>query len=201
MTVQSQIYAGAFADPVFEAQSVFRTLMDCFARPGTIGRLTVLAAPPSPLGLASGAVALTLCDHDTPVWLSPALLKSAVPQWVAFHTGAPVTEVKDEPRFAFVEKDGAMPGFDQFALGTPEYPDRSTTLILEVEALTGGRPYVACGPGIKNAAVIAPRGLPGLFLDLWAANLALFPRGIDLVLTAEESVLCLPRTTRLSIEG
>lgn len=201
MTVQSQIYAGAFADPVFEAQSVFRTLMDCFARPGTIGRLAVVAAPPSPLALASGAVALTLCDHDTPVWLSPALFKSAVPHWIAFHTGAPVTEVKDDARFAFVEKAGAMPGFDQFALGTPEYPDRSTTLILEVEALTGGQPFVACGPGINNETVIGPRGLPGLFLDLWAANLALFPRGIDLVLTAEESVLCLPRTTRLSIEG
>ena len=37
MGTQSQIYAGAFADPVFAAQSVFRTLMDSFARPGTIG--------------------------------------------------------------------------------------------------------------------------------------------------------------------
>ncbi|RVN38670.1 phosphonate C-P lyase system protein PhnH [Sinorhizobium meliloti] len=200
MTAQSQIYSGAFADPVFEAQSVFRSLMDCFARPGIIGRLSTVAAPPAPLGEASGAVALTLCDHDTPVWLSPALSKSSAPKWIAFHTGAGVTDTKDEPRFAFFEKGAAVPGFDQFALGTQEYPDRSTTLVVEVEALEGGQPLIGRGPGIKNGIVIAPKGLPDVFLDLWAANRAIFPRGIDLVLTAREAVLCLPRTTKLEGE-
>ncbi|MDX0158783.1 phosphonate C-P lyase system protein PhnH [Sinorhizobium meliloti] len=200
MTAQSQIYSGAFADHVFEAQSVFRSLMDCFARPGIIGRLSTVAAPPAPLGEASGAVALTLCDHDTPVWLSPALSKSSAPKWIAFHTGAGVTDTKDEPRFAFFEKGAAVPGFDQFALGTQEYPDRSTTLVVEVEALEGGQPLIGRGPGIKNGIVIAPKGLPDVFLDLWAANRAIFPRGIDLVLTAREAVLCLPRTTKLERE-
>ncbi|ASJ63696.1 phosphonate C-P lyase system protein PhnH (plasmid) [Sinorhizobium meliloti] len=200
MTAQSQIYSGAFADPVFGAQSVFRSLMDCFARPGIIGRLSTVAAPPAPLGEASGAVALTLCDHDTPVWLSPALSKSSAPKWIAFHTGAGVTDTKDEPRFAFFEKGAAVPGFDQFALGTQEYPDRSTTLVVEVEALEGGQPLIGRGPGIKNGIVIAPKGLPDVFLDLWAANRAIFPRGIDLVLTAREAVLCLPRTTKLERE-
>ncbi len=200
MTPQSQIYTGAFADPVFEAQAVFRILMDCFARPGTIGRLSTAAAPPAPLGEASGAIALTLCDHDTPVWLSPALSKSSVPTWIAFHTGAGVTETKDEARFAFFEKGATVPGFDQFALGTQEYPDRSTTLVVEVEALEGGQPLIGRGPGIKNGIVIAPKSLPGVFLDLWAANRAVFPRGIDLVLTAREAVLCLPRTTKLERE-
>lgn len=200
MTAQSQIYSGAFADPVFEAQSVFRSLMDRFARPGTVGRLSTAAAPPAPLGEASGAVALTLCDHDTPVWLSPALSKSSAPKWIAFHTGAGVTEAKDEARFAFFEKGAAVPGFDQFALGTQEYPDRSTTLVVEVEALEGGQPLIGRGPGIKNGIGIAPKGLPDVFLDLWAANRAIFPRGIDLVLTAREAVLCLPRTTKLERE-
>ncbi|ASY59456.1 phosphonate C-P lyase system protein PhnH [Sinorhizobium sp. CCBAU 05631] len=198
MGTQSQIYAGAFADPVFAAQSVFRTLMDSFARPGTIGRLSAQSSPPSPLGNASGAVALTLCDHDTPVWLSPALAKSSVPQWIAFHTGAALTEAKDEARFAFVEKGAAVPGFDQFALGTQEYPDRSTTLVVEIEALTGGEALVARGPGIKTEIGVAPKGLPDVFLDFWAANWAVFPRGIDLVLTSGDAVLCLPRTTKLS---
>lgn len=200
MTAQSQIYAGAFADPVFEAQAVFRTLMGCFARPGTIGRIAVAVTPPSPLGQASGAVALTLCDHDTPVWLSPALLKSPAPQWITFHAGAGMTNFKDEARFAFIEKGGPVPGFDQFAIGSQEYPDRSTTLVIEVETLTGGRRMTARGPGIKKETVVAPDGLPGRFLELWTANRAIFPRGIDLVLTAADTVLCLPRTTRLSIE-
>lgn len=196
----SQIYAGAFADPVFEAQSVFRAFMDSFAQPGTVGRISALATPPSPLCRASGAVALTLCDHDTPVWLSPALAKSAVPRWIAFHTGASLTEDKGEARFAFIEKGGSVPGFDQFALGTQEFPDRSTTLVVEVEALTSGQPLIARGPGIKDEIEVAPLGLPDVFLDFWTANRAVFPRGIDLVLTAEDAVLCLPRTTRLSFD-
>ncbi|MBB4184533.1 alpha-D-ribose 1-methylphosphonate 5-triphosphate synthase subunit PhnH [Sinorhizobium terangae] len=198
MAAQSQIYAGAFADPVFQAQSVFRALMDGFARPGTITSLAATASPPLPLGKASGAVALTLCDHDTPVWLSLALTKSAVPQWIAFHTGAPVTETKDDARFAFIEKGGAVPSFDQFALGTQEYPDRSTTLVIEVEALTGGSKLIAKGPGIKDETIVAPQGLPDPFLDFWTDNRAIFPRGIDLILTAGDAVLCLPRTTKLS---
>ncbi len=198
MASQSQIYAGAFADPVFSAQSVFKSLMDGFARAGQIIRLEASSIPPAPMGAAAGAVALTLCDHDTAVWLTPALGKSAVPQWIAFHTGAPVTDTKTDARFAFVEKGAPVPGFDQFSLGTQEYPDRSTTLVIEIEALTGGEPLTAHGPGIKDDITIAVRGLPEVFLDFWSANRAIFPRGIDLVLTSGDSVLCLPRTSRLS---
>ncbi|KQW61601.1 MULTISPECIES: phosphonate C-P lyase system protein PhnH [unclassified Ensifer] len=198
MASQSQIYAGAFADPVFSAQSVFKSLMDGFARPGQIIRLEASSIPPAPMGAAAGAVALTLCDHDTAVWLTPALGKSAVPQWIAFHTGAPVTDTKTDARFAFVEKGAPVLGFDQFSLGTQEYPDRSTTLVIEIEALTGGETLTARGPGIKDDITIAVRGLPEVFLDFWSANRAIFPRGIDLVLTAGDSVLCLPRTSRLS---
>lgn len=197
MASQSQIFAGAFADPVFSAQSVFKSLMDGFARPGQIMRLEASSVPPAPMGTAASAVALTLCDHDTPVWLTPALAKSAVPQWIAFHTGAAVMDSKTDARFAFVEKGAPVPGFDQFSLGTQEYPDRSTTLVVEIEALSGGEPLTARGPGIKDDVTIAVRGLPEVFLDFWSANRAIFPRGIDLVLTSGDSVLCLPRTTRL----
>lgn len=200
MASQSQIYAGAFADPVFAAQSVFRDLMDGFARPGTIKRLGATSTPPVPLAAAAGAVALTLCNHDTPVWLTPALSKSAVPQWIAFHTGAPLTTSKTDTRFAFIEKGAAFPGFDQFSLGTQEYPDRSTTLVIEVEALTGGPVLTAKGPGIKDVADVAVKGVPDVFLEFWTANRAIFPRGVDLVLTAGDKLVCLPRTTRLSLK-
>ena len=200
MASQSQIYAGAFADPVFAAQSVFRCLMDGFARPGTIKHLDTTSTPPAPLGVAAGAVALTLCDHDTPIWLTSALGKSAVPQWIAFHTGASATTSKTDARFAFIEKGAAFPGFDQFSLGTQEYPDRSTTLVIEVEALTGGQVLTAKGPGIKGETEIAVKGLPDVFLEFWTANRAIFPRGVDLVLTAGDRLVCLPRTTRLSLK-
>lgn len=191
----TQIFSGGFAEPVFAAQAVFRTVMDCMARPGTIGTIAAGAKPPQPLSGAAGAVALTLCDHDTPVWLTPQLAKSKLPGWLSFHTGAPVTTEKQDARFAFIEKGTLVPGFGVFSQGTQEYPDRSTTLVIEIELFEGGRPLVLTGPGIRDEARFAPIGLPETFLSLAQANRALFPRGVDLILVAGDEVVCLPRTT------
>ncbi len=195
--IHASTYAGAFSDPVFQSQSVFRSLMDAMARPGTIMPLGPSAMPPEPLGAGAGAIALTLCDDGTPVWLTNALLQSSVPAWLSFHTSASVTDVKPEARFVFIEAGGLVPGFDQFALGTQEYPDRSATLVLEIASLDGGSEFVADGPGIKGETIIAPIGLPEIFLTLWRENRAQFPRGVDLILVSGTNVLCLPRTTKL----
>jgi alpha-D-ribose 1-methylphosphonate 5-triphosphate synthase subunit PhnH len=59
--------ARGFADPVLDSQSVFRTVMMALARPGTIAELaTGQLLPPAPLTPELAAVALTLCDHETP---------------------------------------------------------------------------------------------------------------------------------------
>ena len=195
---KNDVLAGGFAEPVFHAQSVFKLMMDAMARPGTIQTVAPDALPPAPLGVASGAIALTLCDHDTPVWLSSGLAKSAVPQWLGFYTGAPVTPEKAEARFAFVEAGTSLSSFGLFAAGTQEYPDRSTTVVIELADIEGGRKLALMGPGIKTVTDIAPLGLPDTFLRLWTENRALFPRGIDIVLTSGSRFVCLPRTTKIT---
>ncbi len=198
----SEILSGGFADPVMQSQSVFRMLMDGMARPGTIQSAGADAGQPEPLGAAAGAIALTLCDHETSVWLSAGLSASPVGDWLGFHTGAPLTKEKAEARFAFFEK-GALPAsLRLLSLGTQEYPDRSTTLVLEVAALSeeagGGRHLTLSGPGIRQSRNVRIDGLPESFDRLWLDNRALFPRGIDLILTAGPQFLCLPRTTRVA---
>ena len=54
----------------------------------------------------------------------------------------------------------AMPDFSVFAQGTAEYPDRSSTLIVQVASLEGGPKLVLKGPGIKDAVTISPHPLP-----------------------------------------
>ncbi|ANL32333.1 phosphonate C-P lyase system protein PhnH [Rhizobium phaseoli] len=198
MGLKSEALTGGFAEPVFHPQSVFKMLMDGMARPGTIQTVQPDTAPPAPLGIAAGAIALTLCDHDTSVWLSQRLAKSAAPEWLGFHTGAPLTTEKAEARFAFTEAGTALCPFGLFAAGTQEYPDRSTTLIIELAELEGGRRLALTGPGIQTVAEIAPVGLPETFLRLWTENRALFPRGIDIVLTSGKRFVCLPRTTKIT---
>ena len=79
--------AGGFADAPREAAQAFRSIMTAMARPGTILEIAG-ATPPGGLSLAAGAVLLTLCDPDTPVWMAPALETPDIRRWIDFHTGA-----------------------------------------------------------------------------------------------------------------
>lgn len=197
-TFGNEALTGGFIDPVFDAQSVFKMTMDAMARPGTLQTVEADVAPPAPLGVAAGAIGLTLCDHDTPVWLSNSLARSSLPEWLAFHTGAPVISDRLEAQFAFIEAGMALSSFSQFGIGTQEYPDRSTTIVLEVQSLEGGKELALSGPGIKDVTMIGPVGLPDALLRIWNDNRALFPRGVDLILTADRQFLCLPRTTKIT---
>jgi alpha-D-ribose 1-methylphosphonate 5-triphosphate synthase subunit PhnH len=198
MAYRDDTYSGGFNQPVFDSQATFKQVMDAMARPGSILEITVTARPPAPMGPAAGAIALTLADHDTPVHLSPAMIEAGVQSWLAFHTGALVTDERSEAAFAFVEAGGQMPPLSTFATGTQDYPDRSTTLVLELADLTGGEPLGLKGPGIDSSTEIAPVGLPQHFDCMWTENAALFPRGVDLILVAGTKVLCLPRTTNVT---
>jgi alpha-D-ribose 1-methylphosphonate 5-triphosphate synthase subunit PhnH len=187
--------AGGFPEPVLGSQSAFRALMEALARPGTIQKLPPGVTPPAPLSPELATVALTLCDHDTPVWLAPALETAAVTAWLAFHAGAPLTRDPSTAMFAFATDPRLTLG--AFAQGSDEYPDRSTTLVLAVDGFDAGPMLRLTGPGIETSTTIAPAGLPHDFLAHWAENRARFPRGIDLILVSGGAVVGLPRATRI----
>lgn len=198
MIEDTTIFSGGFAQPVFGAQTAFRALMDGMARPATIQTVEAEAAAPGGLPTAMAALALTLFDHDTAILLAPSLETGPFKAWLAFHTGAQTVTARLDADFALFDLASGFPEVEGFAIGSDEYPDRSTTLIIEIESLTGGHLLEAKGPGIKGSPQLSPLGLPKDFLEQRAANHLLFPRGIDLVLVSGNTFLCLPRTTRLS---
>lgn len=198
--------AAGFADPVHESQATFRAVMDVMARPGTIRAVAGLAAAPAPLSPVAAAVVLTLADFETPVFLDPALADAPeVGRWLAFHTGASMVREPSRAAFALIADPLAMPDFSAFAIGTDPYPDRSTTLIVQVSALhEAGRgsatpPLMLDGPGIRGSASLGVAGLPGDMAARLAANRALFPRGVDLILAGPDAVAALPRSTRVRL--
>jgi alpha-D-ribose 1-methylphosphonate 5-triphosphate synthase subunit PhnH len=201
--VEAETIDGGFANPVFDAQFVFRAIMDAMARPGTAQPVEILAVPPAPLGPVAGAVALALCDHDTPLWLDPALQASqAARSWLGFHAGSPLAGLPADAHFALVSKPAELMALENFAQGTQEYPDRSTTLILQLDSLVSGANLLLEGPGIERVAMTAPSPLPRHFVEQWKQNRSRFPRGVDLILAAPEGIACLPRTTRIkTMEG
>ena len=189
-----------FADPVLSAQSSFRALMAAMARPGTICALTETVAAPRQLSHAAAVVALALCDQDTPVWLDAGLAGTDVPYWLRFHTGAPIVSETGRAAFAFVAEPQNAPPFDAFPLGTAEYPDRSATLVLQVESLEDGPAFTLSGPGIKGQSMIRARPLPQDFGHRLVNNRALFPRGVDLLLVTDTAIAALPRSVQLADE-
>jgi alpha-D-ribose 1-methylphosphonate 5-triphosphate synthase subunit PhnH len=185
------------SNPVFAAQASFRAVLDALARPGTIHSVAATMAP-SPLSPTAAAVALTLCDHDTPVWLDSALRASApVIEWLRFHCGSPVIDRPRDAAFAFISAAPELPPFSDFNVGTPDYPDRSATIVIQVASLHAGTRFTLTGPGIPDRRSILVDSLPNDFSDRFAANRAHFPCGIDLLLVADGEVAALPRSVRL----
>jgi alpha-D-ribose 1-methylphosphonate 5-triphosphate synthase subunit PhnH len=198
MPLTSRSIEGGFADPVLAAQGVFRAVMDAMARPGTVHGLAAPARPPAPLSATAGAVALSLCDADTPVWLDPRLAASPdVVAWIGFHCGAPIARSPAEAHFALVSHPAELIALENFAQGSQEYPDRSATLVFQLESLESGRRLLLAGPGIDGEASLSPHPLPRHFVEQWKQNRARFPRGADLILAGPDAVACLPRTTRV----
>lgn len=193
----SHDFGTGFADPVRDAQGVFRAVLDALSHPGTAQKLTGMSDGVGALKGELASTLLTLGDHDTAIWLSPVLDTEAVKGFVGFHSGAPVVSDVARAAFAFVALGDALPDLATCNLGTQEYPDRSTTLVVELPALSGGPALVLRGPGIRDTQEFGPVGLPKDFVSQWGENREIFPRGVDLLLVAAGQVVGLPRTTRI----
>ncbi|MDY8109893.1 phosphonate C-P lyase system protein PhnH [Fulvimarina sp. 2208YS6-2-32] len=182
---------GGFADSVFDAQGVFAKLLAASSRPGTLVDLGPCCHPPAPLSVAAGALLLTIADGDTPVFFEEC--SDAVEAWLAFHTGARPGEA-DNAHFAVVSKIDRE-WLRRLRLGTLAYPDLSATVLVETDSLAKGDPFVLEGPGIENRLEVSIAGLPGDLVEFRTANRALFPCGLDLILTCGSALLALPRST------
>jgi alpha-D-ribose 1-methylphosphonate 5-triphosphate synthase subunit PhnH len=191
----------AFADPVRESQLAFRKIMDAVARPGSRANFGRAVEPPAGLGVAAATVALTLFDFETPVWLEPALRVGEAETWVRFHCGCPLVDDPAAAAFAIVTDAAAAPPLGAFNLGDARYPDRSTTVILQVESLDGGPGAILTGPGIEREALVAPRGLPDGFWGQMQDNNAKFQFGVDALLVSGPALVAVPRSSQIQIQG
>lgn len=187
------------ADPTLDSQRIFRSLLEAMAHPGRIVDVAVELQAPSPLHPAAAAACLTLLDFDTPLWLDEAAARPDAVEWLRFHSGAPIVSRPQAARFALIADPQGMPSPDTFDSGTAEYPERSATLILQVQSLLGGTGRRLRGPGIADEARLEVAGVPDAFWTWMAANHALFPCGVDVVLSAGRVIAALPRTTE--VEG
>jgi alpha-D-ribose 1-methylphosphonate 5-triphosphate synthase subunit PhnH len=172
-----------FADPVLDAQASFRAILEAMSRPGRIQRIEARITPPAPLCTAAAAALLSLADD-------------AVAAWLRFHCGAPITPEISAARFALA--CGTAPSLEALDVGTDEDPQLGATLILQVAGLVAGDGWRLTGPGIQHEHRLRVLGAPADFTAAWARNHTLFPRGIDVLLCAGDSIAALPRSVTIA---
>jgi len=196
-----------FSNQVIEAQRAFRSLLEAMARPGDIRPLKAPAAllaseganraPNEPLlPPCLATVLLTLSDRTTPIWLDDALAGSHhVRRFLAFHTGAPIVEDPRRASLAAASSVARLPFLSSFQQGSDDHPDRSTTVLVAVEALSDAPSLVLEGPGIDGTACLTIEPFSEPLVEQLEQNRARYPRGVDLFLVAPGAVAALPRST------
>ncbi|WP_245417939.1 phosphonate C-P lyase system protein PhnH [Cohaesibacter celericrescens] len=191
---------GGLGNPVMQSQAIFRAIMDAMARPGTIIPVQTDARPPASLIPLSGAIIATLADADTPLWLDRKLADDkTLIEWLTFHVGAPLAVEPSQATFSVFSSGADLLPLEVFAKGSQDYPDRSTTLIIQVEKLSNQRLWSLSGPGIKDSNDFAVEPISPLFASQWADNNDLYPRGVDVIVVAPDAIACLPRTTKITV--
>jgi alpha-D-ribose 1-methylphosphonate 5-triphosphate synthase subunit PhnH len=192
-------------DPVFDAQTAFRALLDRMARPGTVAPLGV-ADPRCPLAAcrALAALARTLVDHEVAFAVVAAGegregQAGDLARYLVMATGSRPTEAASAD-FVFVL--GPVPGglLTGVRRGIPAFPDDSATVVALVPDLEAGDGLTVAlqGPGVPPNTAATLAGLTAADLaDRDAAN-AEPPCGIDLMLIDPAGrFLCLPRSTKV----
>lgn len=193
---------GGFADPVFQSQAVFRAVLDAFARPGSVVEIPDTLRPPGPLHAPAAAFLAALADEGTPVHVDHALAgTTAAIDWIRFHTDAPIVDAPGAAAFAVIADPATMPPLKSFALGSAEYPDRSTTVVIQVGTISRETGMRLQGPGIRGFAELAADPLSAGFVDQMIENHALYPRGVDIVLASPTAIAALPRSVHVQYGG
>ncbi|WP_325894390.1 phosphonate C-P lyase system protein PhnH [Grimontia sp. NTOU-MAR1] len=189
----------SFESPVHDAQQVFRELMEAMSHPGKQVSLDYTAQ----FGTTSRAatqVLLTLADNATSLWLSERFnADETLVENIRFHCGAPLSGQKCESAFALA-RGSELEDFEGFNVGSEHYPDRSTTLIIEVDSLKEGDVLVLAGPGIQSTTKMRVKGLNPLLLLALVTKRSHFPHGVDILFTSGSDIIALPRSTEVTLE-
>ncbi|MCV7032283.1 phosphonate C-P lyase system protein PhnH [Mycobacterium sherrisii] len=184
--------------PAAQSQQVFRAMLEALARPGI-----PMPLPREPLSMLAPAVVpvVALADLSTGV----CVLEREGERWaeaVGTATSAP-TWPAEMARLVCAVRPIDVAELRGFARGSAYAPEDGALVALGVPDVQGGpRRWTLSGPGIRDAARLAPRGLPDGFVAARADAVAAYPAGIDILLVTDDGrVVGLPRTTTITEEN
>ena len=183
-------------DASIQLSKMFRAALEALSRPGT-PRPLALGGAPAPLSPAAAGLIWTVSDSDAPLWVAPSRQSIEIEQFIRFRTGAAPMAAPQGAAF-FIGRWEEL-AESPMSLGSPEYPDRSTTLIVEVDGFDNGPAAHLSGPGLAHPAALPVAGVDDRFWPFVERNAALFPLGVDMFLCANDQIVGLPRSTQPTV--
>jgi alpha-D-ribose 1-methylphosphonate 5-triphosphate synthase subunit PhnH len=195
-----QTEAGA-DDPAVGTARSFRRVLEAMSRPGKIIRYPEIIDSPPQLSPTLAGLLLTLTDTDTSIWLTAELRHVDSENWIRFHTGARLSSDPAGAAFAVGSATGLLAEATAFNFGTPEYPDRSTTMIVAVPGFVNGLPVILEGPGNPHPVKLRGESLDEGFWRLLQGNAQAFPLGLDCIFAAPKAIAAVPRSSTIVMAG
>jgi len=175
-------------DPLTQ-QRVFRYLLKAFSYPGLILPLSEISDLP-----ALTMVLAALIDRE--VTLSDPHKLLSFDDWQRL--GA--IEEKPEKANFIIAKGNFSPDFTPL-IGTLESPELGATVILQLDKLAEGEPYLLSGPGVEGKRKILLKGLNKEWLEMRDTCNRVFPLGIDIILIDNNKIVAIPRATLVDFNG
>ncbi len=188
-------------DIVFDSQKIFRVLLDTFARPGKINKITDLKIKP-PLNVSKVALGIffTLLDLEVGfyVWCFDEQKRRKIEEYIMLNTGS---NPRDLESADFVLALNELSELKKVKKGSLEYPDQGATVVRVVEEIgenLEGDFLTLTGPGINGKKTVSLRGVKRKeIIEIIEVNKD-FPLGIDfLFVDKKDKVFALPRSTKI----
>lgn len=189
-------------DLVHDTQEIFRTMLHCMSRPGTIENIEEIGSPTGQHEYCGHSIfvnAITLLDAEVLFHVVGENAESIGEHFSSF-TFSKVGELH-EADYIFIMKDAdekmISDVFKKAKKGTLENPQQSATILIETDMLAVGNQLALEGPGIEYTESVEIDASE-YWIDERAEANKEYPLGIDMILIdVRSNMMCLPRTTMI----
>lgn len=187
-----------FDDPAFGSQRTFMAIFDAMEHPGRLVTIREYPYAPAVFNSASAAICLTLLDDKTSVW-TDVYWRSPAISWLQFACGSSVVTEPSIANFAIITKPAAMPALDNFRVGYYEYPEKPTTIVVQVDDILPGTDKNDANASADKTARLELKGVPKNFWYQWQQLFSRYPLGLDIFFTCDDVLFVLPKMMRIDI--
>jgi alpha-D-ribose 1-methylphosphonate 5-triphosphate synthase subunit PhnH len=188
-------WSHGFDDSALGSPQTFRAIFAAMEHPGQLVTIHENPQAPDVLNSASAAICLTLLDDETPVWTDLDRNNPAI-HWLQFDCQSSVVTESCMANFAIITKPATMPALDSFRVDPYEYPDKATTIVIQVDDILPTAVNKYSNIFLDNTVQLDLKGVPNKFWNQWWQLSGLYPLGVDIFFTCDDVLIALSKIKR-----